>query len=302
MSNIIGAECPYCKKALTETDDLAVCPECGTPHHRACYKEHGECANESLHADGFVWRRPVAEISEIPVDEPCPVCGHLNNSENLFCNYCGARMKNPAQAAAVPAQQSFPDMAMLLGEGLENKVKGSETLDNIPIADWATYIGTNQYFYLYHIDRQSKTGSKLGFSLIAVFFPFLYFMYRKLWGTAAIALVSGFLLSIPSAIFQVLVPLGYDFGIAVATWETVALVTSFLLCVVNCCWGLFSMYIYRTTARNRMYKLHAESASEAEYQQRLKKIGGPSRLAVLIAVGCYAAAILAATAFLSGVV
>jgi len=55
MFKYYDCTCPYCGEQLLETEDLAVCPECGTPHHRACYKEHGKCANEHLHAEGFEW-------------------------------------------------------------------------------------------------------------------------------------------------------------------------------------------------------------------------------------------------------
>ncbi len=37
MSRFEGYICPVCMKKFTETDDIAVCPECGTPHHRECY-------------------------------------------------------------------------------------------------------------------------------------------------------------------------------------------------------------------------------------------------------------------------
>ena len=41
--------CPVCNKNFTENDDVVVCPECGTPHHRECYKITGKCFNEGLH-------------------------------------------------------------------------------------------------------------------------------------------------------------------------------------------------------------------------------------------------------------
>ena len=54
MGNFINAECPYCGRKFAEGDDIVVCPECGTPHHRECYKEHGSCANEERHGS-FEW-------------------------------------------------------------------------------------------------------------------------------------------------------------------------------------------------------------------------------------------------------
>ena len=33
-------KCPVCNNTFKEDDDIAVCPECGTPHHRECYKQN----------------------------------------------------------------------------------------------------------------------------------------------------------------------------------------------------------------------------------------------------------------------
>ena len=36
-------KCPVCENEFTNDDDIVVCPLCGTPHHRECYKKNGEC-------------------------------------------------------------------------------------------------------------------------------------------------------------------------------------------------------------------------------------------------------------------
>ena len=53
MQNFLGNPCPYCGKNFESGDDIVVCPECGTPHHRDCYKEHSACANEEKHSEAF---------------------------------------------------------------------------------------------------------------------------------------------------------------------------------------------------------------------------------------------------------
>ena len=45
--------CDGCSEVMLEGDDIVVCPECGTPHHRDCYKEHSACANEEKHGENF---------------------------------------------------------------------------------------------------------------------------------------------------------------------------------------------------------------------------------------------------------
>jgi hypothetical protein len=56
-------KCPVCSEAFKNDDDIVVCPVCGTPHHRECYKKNGECGNYDKHQDGFRW---APEIEETP--------------------------------------------------------------------------------------------------------------------------------------------------------------------------------------------------------------------------------------------
>ena len=55
MEEYIGQPCLHCGKAFTAEDDIVSCPECGTPYHRACWKETGRCINDALHEDGTSW-------------------------------------------------------------------------------------------------------------------------------------------------------------------------------------------------------------------------------------------------------
>ncbi|MDR0222067.1 MAG: hypothetical protein LBI38_00815 [Oscillospiraceae bacterium] len=58
-----GEQCPVCSKRFSDSDDVVVCPECGTPHHRSCHRERNECANASRHGEGgFEWKSRLAGI------------------------------------------------------------------------------------------------------------------------------------------------------------------------------------------------------------------------------------------------
>ena len=46
-------KCPVCDKFFTDNDDIVICPDCGTPHHRECYNSLGHCANSDKHSEGF---------------------------------------------------------------------------------------------------------------------------------------------------------------------------------------------------------------------------------------------------------
>ena len=65
-----GIPCAACKKPFEDGDDIVVCPECGTPYHRACYKELGHCIHEQRHAEGYLWQPPkTAPGPSVPLEE-----------------------------------------------------------------------------------------------------------------------------------------------------------------------------------------------------------------------------------------
>ena len=51
--------CPVCHAKFFEEDDIVICPECGAPHHKACYKSIGRCAHEDTHGTENQWQMPV---------------------------------------------------------------------------------------------------------------------------------------------------------------------------------------------------------------------------------------------------
>ena len=51
-----GLSCPVCAKAFTADEDIVVCPQCGLPHHRACWKSVGQCYAHDKVTDVFQCR------------------------------------------------------------------------------------------------------------------------------------------------------------------------------------------------------------------------------------------------------
>lgn len=48
MDEYVGKICPYCKTEIKEGEDVKVCPECGIPHHAACWEENKGCTMHLL--------------------------------------------------------------------------------------------------------------------------------------------------------------------------------------------------------------------------------------------------------------
>ena len=98
MTRYTGNHCPVCEQAFTDEDDIVVCPDCGTPYHRACWQKVGVCMHKSEHAAGFEWQPEVGPDADKAAHEAtCPNCGTVTAvdedtllSQELVCPNCGA--------------------------------------------------------------------------------------------------------------------------------------------------------------------------------------------------------------------
>lgn len=119
-----GCQCPVCGKPFQETDDIVVCPQCGAPHHRECWKQEGHCHFESSHGTGQQWKRPEpspASPAGTPATDPagpsantsaaggktCPYCGYSNTQYAEFCSRCGREIPS-ADWNSQPSSASPP--------------------------------------------------------------------------------------------------------------------------------------------------------------------------------------------------
>ena len=66
----LNQKCPICEKEFANNDDIVVCPLCGTPHHRDCYKKNGECGNYDEHNKGFRWTPKENPVLEEATEQP----------------------------------------------------------------------------------------------------------------------------------------------------------------------------------------------------------------------------------------
>lgn len=217
-------QCPVCGKKFTETDDIVVCPECGTPHHRQCYKDNRGCANGSRHGEGFVWKKTVTDEASqnksapIPPvvapfgDKPkyqagddghkvifCPNCGTENPAEEPVCQKCGARLYNTQNGGRpfVPpillpnmANQQFKAKDAIPISPLDNLGKNT-------VCDTAEFIGTNADKYIPKMYKLEKEKKKASWNWAAFLFSPYWFFYRKIPTVgiilmAIMLLVSGF--------------------------------------------------------------------------------------------------------------
>lgn len=198
MQSFLGTPCPYCGKNFTVEDDIVVCPECGTPHHRDCYKEHSSCANEEMHSENYEWKSAVVP----PVHQHeqhqntgrvlCSYCGKENPASSHYCNSCGAPLGvNREPRSTTPSEEFQRERERIISESLNGDLNG------ISAKEAAVYVRTNVGYFLPRFKAFTK-GAKFDTNFSAFFFSHFYLFYRKMYGLGAAVFAATAILQIPT--------------------------------------------------------------------------------------------------------
>lgn len=201
-----GYECPVCSNKFTDKDDVVVCPVCGTPHHRECWKILGHCANEEKHAEGFVWQAP-----ELKKDEPedtqntkaevliCPRCGLPNPPGEHFCARCKMPLGADDEKSDEYNGQNAPFNAPNPAGGMypyknpyaehAKSVFGDAKISDIPVSEAAEYIQANSDKYIAAFLESESVKPKKRFNWSAAIFSIYWMFYRKMVKLGCIATV-----------------------------------------------------------------------------------------------------------------
>ncbi len=203
MQNFLGNPCPWCGKTFAEGDDIVVCPECGTPHHRDCYKEHSACANEEKHGENFEWKNSV--IPTIHKHEPseqetggitiCSHCGTENPANSRYCLGCGAPVSGERPRVISSEEEFQRERERIITESF------SSSFDGISAKEAAIYVRSNVGYFLPRFAAFSK-GAKFDTNFSAFIFSYFYLFYRKMYGLGLAVFAVTSLLSIPTLLLD----------------------------------------------------------------------------------------------------
>lgn len=102
MDEYVGKICPYCKTEIKEGEEVKVCPECGIPHHAACWEENKGCTTfgckEQHYEEQHTNPTDVCSNCGAPLGDGqafCPKCGTPKNaSKEKVCSKCGAELED----------------------------------------------------------------------------------------------------------------------------------------------------------------------------------------------------------------
>ncbi len=167
--------CPVCNEKFNENDEIVVCPDCGTPHHRNCYNSLGECKNKSLHSEGFSFK-PIEEKSEkidVIIDDEIKKTKDVINVVNVEFN--GEESKN---------NEDIKNTIEELFKNINGKTTDQVLINNTPSSFYEAAIGKNQSYYMPRFLIMEGTQKKNLINMCAFIFPLAWAVYRKMYKVA----------------------------------------------------------------------------------------------------------------------
>jgi ribosomal protein L37E len=219
MDEFIGQKCLICGEVFDNTSDIAVCPECGTPYHRACFKKVGHCTNTELHENHTEWV-PDTVSDEKSNETLCKRCGKQNTAGSLFCESCGFPLDSFIKTETADRREELLEEEKGSGfAGISDELIMNPTAINyddplcgfnpeevfdedVRLSEIAEFVKSNTHYYLPIFKNIKKFGTPLMFNFTAFFFPELFFAYRKMPLYAIGAFLIRSFLAIPSFIYE----------------------------------------------------------------------------------------------------
>lgn len=205
--DFLGKKCPVCSKNFHEDDDIVVCPKCGAPYHRECYKEKGKCIFTDLHKTGERWHDEDETDEEQNAHfDKCPHCGRHNPKDAVTCHACGEFLHNGNDTKSQQSTQQNPfdpfsnnsdsnQMPFVTFIDPMGGVSPEEDFDGVTGAEIAKSVKVNTPYYMQVFSRIKVTGSSR-FNFAAFFFGGTWYLYRKQYLRGAIITIITFILSL----------------------------------------------------------------------------------------------------------
>jgi hypothetical protein len=167
--------CPVCEEKFKENDEIVVCPECGTPHHRDCYINLGECKNSALHNENFTFEPVIEEQEKIDI----LIDDEIKNTKDVV-NVVNVEFNSDDEKNNENLKSTIEE----LFKNINGKSTDQVLLNNTPSSYFEAAIGKNQNYYMPRFLIMEGTQKKRLINVCAFVFPFAWAIYRKMYKLA----------------------------------------------------------------------------------------------------------------------
>ncbi len=312
MVSFEGEKCPVCHAILFEDDDVVVCPQCGTPHHRSCWSHLGHCANAEKHGTNWRYARqsPHENTKETGKQnyqqagsgKRCPNCGAMSSSVTIFCPFCGYQFGtaqyHSGQAGNGPGSAPFDYMGRIIDPmgGVDPRTE----IDGVSASSLMPFIAVNTQRYIPKFASMSQKRKKVSWNWASFFLHGYWLLYRKCYKEGILALIvsltsvllnipmnlvtNGILQSLPenstnamlySAIAENLS--SYTPGVIICTLLSFAFSLGLMVIM-----GMFGDNIYKHYCVDKIKKIRETQDIEQQHEMNAKK-GGVNFIVPVIA-------------------
>lgn len=275
---------------------MVVCPDCGTPHHRGCYLEAGQCANHAKHGEQESWS-PEGEQAkqeqryDAAAHHRCSKCGTVNPPEGIFCQICGCRLGSGEGAHSGTVAPDCNPISLNPFTTPYGGISPDEELDGVSVRDIALFVGESSHYYIPKFKVYATGGKIHDWNWPAFLFRGLYFLYRKLYLAGIILIVLSMALSLPLAVINYFLisdvtPMGIQaVTVQPALYNRILLLSNFASfgCSIFCAMWFNRMY-YRHVLRSikKLRTAFSGDAYDQTYITTLSKKGRTNRTLILI--------------------
>ena len=289
--------CAACGMPFDDKSDIVVCPECGAPHHRECWKEIGHCACEEKHSDGYEWQPEKIYIGDIDSEQEkkssfhqeqtektvCPNCGKETNKSEKYCEYCGYYLYEAEDPF------SFGEMNRDMEELFP--FDQAENIQGVPAGDVKRFVGNMWIYYIPRFIRMVHSKSPVSFNFTAFLTHGLWFISRKMYLPGILMMIAVTGTSFYQAYFASIMPSLSGGRLALGSMLSLLLSgIEFILMIFS---GLFGNRIYMGYCAKKIKKINAQAtarnADADQFNHALESRGGVSMLPVFSIGLCYLA-------------
>lgn len=305
MSKFYGKLCPVCRVRFEEGDDIVVCPDCGTPHHRACYMITEKCALSQLHNDGFTWNGALpdeqsgAESNEESSKENISADFSQESADPHHAEYPNAQAYDEPSENPFGAQNEGHDGAPFTNPYAEaykqiQQMTSDETRgeDGVSAKELSRFVGTSvlhyaQAFSAFRTGVVGYGGTKRVKAFLNVWAGILspiQQIYRRMDGLGIILLIIQAVIALPEVLL-----LRYSGNLtqsAMSTLQTLSAVSSIVSIALLILLSLFGDYIYYKFCVRRIKKIRErfDDGKAEGYYDELALRGTPSKLRAVIGI------------------
>ncbi len=296
--------CQVCQEEFRDGDDIVVCPDCGTPVHRACWQQVGHCVNEYRHDTGWSFSIPKPEPEpEAPAFQPTN--SSIDEGEDIEQDPNSGMF--PGGNVQMGPYGAYPFREMSENGGIRqgyHRIGADEPIGDYKAKEYAAVIQNNSDRYIPKFARMKREGRTTSWNWAAFFFPALWFTYRKMYWQAVVALLLSVILPL---LFMNSVVDYYNKSMDFAQQQAVSqsasgdaasqeeimsdmpesprvlTVNEYVTMAVQFFVGLFGNYWYMRRCE-KLLKRSKSAEAESQGAAMLQKKGGTSTVAVIVAL------------------